>query len=323
MAPLHARLRCATPGAVTVARFIIRRAVAAIPVLLGITLLTVALIHLVPGDPARLLLGLHATPAAIAHMRRTLGLDESLPAQYWHIITFHFGTSVSYQEPVMKIVTPRIAPSLLLIAFSMVLAVLLAVPLALLSAVHRGGRIDAAVKLLTTTTLAMPSFWTGLLLILICGVSLHLLPTSGYGSGFAGHLESLCLPAFTIALYIGPILLRTLRASAIEALDSEYVEAARARGLRETRIIFKHVLRNSLIGMVTLLGIAASVLVSATVVVENVFAIPGLGTLLVSSVSSRDFPVVEALTLIFGITVVVVGIVTDVIYRVVDPRVRL
>ena len=308
-------------------RFLRTRLLEVIPVLIGITLAAFAIIHLVPGDPARIVLGSRATPAAIADLHAQFGLDRSLPAQYWDFVkgatTFSFGDSFQFRQSVSDVIGPRILPSLFLISYALVVALLIAVPLAIVSALRRDRWADHLVRLFTTTTFAMPSFWLGLLLALIFALRLRLLPTSGYGDTPLEHFKSLTLPAVTVALWISAPLLRSLRTSLIDNLDAEYTEAARARGLSEWRVVFMHVLRNSAISTVTLLSLMVGVLLSGTVVVENVFSIPGLGSLLVGSVTARDFPVVQALTLLFGSTVVLVSLLTDVVYAAIDPRVRL
>ena len=308
-------------------RFLRTRLLEVIPVLIGITLVAFAIIHLVPGDPAQILLGARATPAAVADLHAQFGLDKSLPAQYWDFVkgaaTFSFGRSFQFRQSVSEVIGPRILPSLFLISYALVVALLIAVPLAIVSARRRDRWADHLVRLFTTTTFAMPSFWLGLLLALIFALRLRLLPTSGYGDTPLEHFKSLTLPAITVALWISAPLLRSLRTSLIDNLDAEYTEATRARGLSERRVVFKHVLRNSAISTVTLLSLMVGVLLSGTVVVENVFSIPGLGSLLVGSVTARDFPVVQALTLLFGFTVVLVSLLTDVVYAAIDPRVRL
>jgi peptide/nickel transport system permease protein len=307
--------------------FLRKRLLEVIPVLIGITFVAFAIIHLVPGDPARILLGSRATPAAVASLNVQLGLDKSLPAQYWDFVsgavTFSFGTSFQYRQPVGDVVGPRIWPSLFLIVYSLVIAVLLAVPLAIVSARRRDRWPDHVVRLFTTTTFAMPSFWLGLLLVLIVGLELRWLPTSGYGDTPLEHFKSLTLPAITVALWITAPLLRSLRTNLIDNLDAEYTEATRARGLSEARILFKHVMRNSVISTVTLMSLMIGALLSGTVVVEQVFSIPGLGSLMVTSVTARDFPVVQTLTLVFGFAVVMVSLLTDMVYALIDPRVRL
>jgi peptide/nickel transport system permease protein len=307
--------------------FVGKRLLEVIPVLIGITLVAFAVIHLVPGDPAQILLGSRATPSAVASLNAQLGLDQSLPAQYWEFVsgaaTFSFGRSFQFREPVAGVIGPRILPSLFLIGYSLLVALLIAVPLAILSAKRRDRWADHAVRLFTTTTFAMPSFWLGLLLVLIFGLELGWLPTSGYGDTALEHFKSLTLPAVTVGLWIAAPLLRSLRTSLIDNLDAEYSEATRARGLSERRVLLKHVLRNSVISTVTLMSLMVGALLSGTVVVEQVFSIPGLGSLLVNSVTARDFPVVQALTLLFGLTVVLVSLLTDLLYAAIDPRVRL
>lgn len=307
--------------------FLAKRLLDVIPVVIGITLVAFALIHLVPGDPARSLLGPTASPGAVTALRDQLGLDRSLPAEYWDFLrgaaTLDFGTSVVFHRPVATVIADRTPASVLLILYSLLVALLIAVPLATIAAVWRGTWFDHAIRVLTTVTFVMPSFWLGLLLVLILSINLGLLPTSGYGDTFPQHIESLTLPAITVGLALSPLLLRQLRSSLIEALGSEYVEAARVRGLSRSRVILKHAMRNSLTSTVTLLGIAAGVLLSQTVIIENVFGIPGLGSLLVNSVTARDYPMIQALTLLFGLAVVLTSILTDVMYAMLDPRVRL
>jgi peptide/nickel transport system permease protein len=310
-----------------VRRFLVKRLLEVIPVVIGITTLAFALIHLVPGDPARIELGPTATPAALAHLRDQLGLNHPLIEQYWRFMsdafTGSFGTSLQYQQPVSSIIGPRITASALLICYSLLIAIIVALPLAMLSALQRDRWPDHLVRLFTTATFGMPSFWLGLMLSLVVGVHLGWLPTSGYDASWPGRIESLTLPAITVGLFLAPPLLRTLRSSLIDNLGAEYTETVRARGLGSIRVVLKHVLRNSATSSITLLGLSVGTLLSGTVVVEQVFAVPGLGSLLVSSVVARDFPIVEALTFIFGLTVVVVSLITDIVYAAIDPRVRL
>jgi peptide/nickel transport system permease protein len=307
--------------------YILRRVFQAIPVLIGITLASFLLIHLVPGDPARIVLGAHATPSAVATLNHQLGLDRPLLGQYADFVTgaltFNFGDSIQQNTAIGPILTDRIPVSLFLLTYSVVVSIVVAVPLAIASARRRNRATDHAIRLFSMVTFAMPSFLLGLLLILFFSLKLGWLPTAGYGDNFAGHVRSLTLPAITVGLYLAPILLRTLRVGIIETLDTEYIEAARARGLSERRILFKHVLRNSLISTVTVLGLNIGFLLSGLVIVENVFALPGLGSELVNSILARDYPLIQALTLIFGILVVAINLLTDLLYVQLDPRVRL
>ena len=286
------------------------------------------LIHLVPGDPARITLGLRAPPSTVTRLDRQLGLDQPLLAQYWvfisHAVTsFNFGTSFQTQQPVGSEIIQRAGASLLLVSMSLLFSVIVAVPLGIIAAVRRRTPVDNAIQVVPTLTMVMPSFWLALLLVQVFSLRLGLLPTSGYGSTFPQHLQSLVLPAVTMALGLFPVLVRLLRSSVIEQMQSEYIEAARVRGLSEARVMLKHVLRNSAVSTVTILGLLAGLLLSATVIVEQIFSVPGLGSLMVSAVGARDFPVVSALVLLFGAAVLIASLVTDLTYALLDPRVRL
>jgi peptide/nickel transport system permease protein len=308
-------------------RFLSKRLAETVPVIVGITLVAFLLIHLVPGDPVKLLLGPRATPANVAALRSQLGLNHSLPWQYWHFIrgavTLSFGDSIRYRSSVGGVLSGRITPSFFLILYGLAVGLLVALPLAFIAALRRNRFADAAIRVGTTFTFAMPSFWLGLVLIIVFGLKLGWFPTSGYGNNAGAHAKSLTLPAITIGLYVSPVILRLLRSSLIDTLGSEFIEATRARGIGEARVLGRHVLRNSMTSTVTVLGLFAGVLLSGTVVVENVFSIPGMGSLLVEAVSARDYPIVQALTLIFGLSVVAVSLLTDVAYAILDPRVRL
>jgi peptide/nickel transport system permease protein len=309
------------------AGFLLKRVLEMVPVVIGITLLSFLLIHLVPGDPVKVLLGPRATPANVASLRDELNLNRSLIWQYGHFIkgaaTLSFGQSITYRSNVGSVLSGRVAASFFLILYGLAVGLTIALPLAFVAALRRDRLSDNAIRVSSTFLFAMPSFWLGLLLIIVFGLKLGWFPTSGYGSTPSEHFRSLTLPAITIGLYISPVLLRLQRSSLIDTLDSEFVEATRARGISEKRVLGVHVLRNSLTSTITFLGIFAGVLLSGAVVVENVFSIPGMGSLLVDAVTQRDYPVVQALTLIFGLTIVVVSLITDVAYAIVDPRVRL
>lgn len=311
----------------SISAYVLRRIVQAIPVLIGITLASFLLIHFVPGDPARVVLGVHATPQAIDELHHKLGLDQSLPSQYWNFVsgavTLDFGDSITQNTAIGPELAQRIPVTLFLLGYSVLISIVVAVPLAIVSALRKNRPADHAIRLFSMITFAMPSFLLALLLILFFSLKLGWLPTAGYGSGFTAHLQSLTLPAITVGLYLAPILLRTLRVSIIETLGTEYVEAARARGLSERRVILKHVLRNSLVSTLTILGLNIGFLLSGLVIIENVFALPGLGTELVNSILSRDYPTVQALTLVFGVAVVAINLLTDLAYAELDPRVRL
>jgi peptide/nickel transport system permease protein len=302
-----------------------RRLLQSLLVLLGVSIIAFLLIHLVPGDPARVALGPLAPQDVVDQTRESLGLNRPLPEQYLEFITDavqgDFGYSIQQHTSVASLIGPRVAPSLFLLTYATVLSVLFAIPLGLISAVRRDRAPDHAIRLATMVTFAMPAFWLGLVLVDIFSLRLHIFPVSGYDGDLLSKLRDLTLPALTIALYLTPMLVRTLRGSVIDVLASDYVEAARARGLSERRVLFRHVLRNASIATITVLAVNLGFLVSGTVVVEVVFDIPGLGSLIVSAVQGRDFPLVQALTLVFGVVVVGVGLLADLAYALIDPRV--
>jgi len=307
--------------------YLARRVLHALLVLLIVTLAAFLLIHLVPGDPVRITLGAHAPPAAVERVRHQLGLDRSLLSQFGSflggVVQGDFGTSINLQRPVSAVIGPRIGPSIFLLVYGTVISLLVAVPLGIFSALYRNRPADHGIRVVATVGLAMPSFWFGLLLVEVFSLHLGLLPVSGYGTGFFGHLESLTLPAITIGIYLAPLIIRTLRSSLIETLSADFITSARARGFGETRAIGKHALRNALIATITILAINIGYLISGSVVIENVFGIPGLGSLLVSTIQMRDFPTITALTLLFGALVTLVNLLADLSYALVDPRVRL
>jgi len=273
------------------------------------------------------MLGTRATDESIAILRSQLGLDKPLHQQYIDFVSdaarLEFGTSLTLRTDIGSLIAARAKNSARLLVYSIIVSLLIAVPLAILAAVRRNRPADHLVRLFTTITFAMPAFWTGLLLVLIFSIRLGFFPTSGLGEGWINLALSLTLPAVTIGFYLAPVLLRSLRSSLIETLSSEFVEAARARGLSERRVLLKHVLRNSLIAMITVLGVNIGFLISGAVVVENVFSIPGLGSLMVTSIISRDYPVIVALTLVFAVIVIIVNLLVDLSYALLDPRIRL
>jgi peptide/nickel transport system permease protein len=308
-------------------RYVLGRLVQALLTLLVISTLAFALTRLVPGDPARIILGIHATSANIASLRHELGLDKPLLEQYGSFLAggvhLDFGESIHFRQPVASVLVPDLWPTLWLVLYACVISIVVIVPLALVAATNRNRLPDHVIRFASTLGYATPAFLIGLVLILIFSIGLGWLPVDGYGSGFVGHFRSLTLPAITVALAFAPFMLRTLRSGLIDTLGQEFVEAARARGLSRRRVLLKHTMRNSILPTLTILGLGVGALLSANVIVENVFSIPGLGTLLVSSVSVRDYPVIQALVVVFAAAVVLSNLLTDLLYVVVDPRIRL
>jgi peptide/nickel transport system permease protein len=308
-------------------RYISRRLLLLVPVVFGVTLLVFLSIHMVPGSPAYVFLGPHATKTSVAAFNNEWGLNKPLPDQYWlflkRLVHGNFGSSLFYQSSVTSILASRIPVTLLLLGFGATFSVILAVPMAALAAINPGKWVDQIVRFIGTVGLGMPSFWIGTTLIILFGLVFPIFPVGGYGATWPAHIWSLMLPSITIAISIAPTLLRSLRTSLIEALGSDYVAFARAKGTSSGTIMLKYGLRNASIAAVSVLGINIGFLVGGTVVIENVFGLPGLGQLMVQSILSRDFPVVQAITLIFSVLVVLVYLLTDISYAILDPRVRL
>ncbi len=298
-----------------------------IPILVGITIVSFVLIRLVPGDPAVQLLGNHYTPQAGLQVRHDLGLDRSLPEQYWlflrHSLTGNLGTSYYFHDSVGHEVATRLPATLFLIAFAGVLTAVIAVPIGTISALRQGGLFDQGARVFFLVGYALPGFLIGVLLILFFGVKIPIFPITGYGNGFTSHVSHLFMPAITLAVPFSTVLIRSLRSTVIEVLGADYVTTAKLKGLSWFTVLRRDVLPNSLLPLIVVFGVNLAFLVGGTVVIENVFSIPGLGSLLVSSVSTRDFPVVQGLTLFFGVFVLAVNLVTDVVHVSVDPRLTL
>jgi peptide/nickel transport system permease protein len=306
--------------------FVLRRLVLLLPTALGVTIITFFMIHLIPGDPARTILGIHATPKAIAILHQQWGLNRPLAGQYWLFMDrlFHgnLGISLYYNSPVFGLITSHLPPTLWLICYAAILAIIISVPLAMLAASRKDAVRDHVVRAVPLLGLGMPAFWLALILQTELAVKLRLFPVSGYGTGIGGHIHSMFLPALTVALALCPVLIRSLRASMLNVLGAEYVTTARSKGIPAARLFVRHVLRNAVIPAVTVLGINIGFLIGGTLVIEQVFSIPGVGYLMINSIFQRDFPVVQGVALLFGVLVVLVNLLTDVAYASLDPRVR-
>lgn len=306
--------------------YLSRRLLHSIWVLVVILVGAFLVIRLIPGDPVVQILGIQATPETIAQVTEELGLDQSLPEQFVDFVgralQGDLGESYVKRESVRTIILNRILPTVYLLVYSTAIALLLAIPLGALSAIYHNRPVDQLIRLGSMVTFAMPQFWLGLMLILLFSILLGVFPSGGYGSDPWSIITSLTLPSLTIGLYLAPQLMRTLRSSLIEQLGSEYIEAARSLGFSEARVIGKYAVRNSLVPLVSVLSINIGFLISGTVIVEVVFQLPGLGALLVQSVLNRDFPVIQALVIVFGVMVIGVNILADLAYAVVDPRIR-
>lgn len=297
-----------------------------VPVVLGVTMLTFLLVHLIPGDPAVTVLGTRATPQLVAQLHKQWGLDRSLPEQYWLFVQRlahgDLGDSLLYRVPVREMIIQRFPVTLWLLVYSTVLAMVISVPLAMLGARRKDGAADQVVRVFPIVGLGMPAFWLGIMLILLFSAQVFtIFPVSGYGKGFLGHMVSMFLPALTVAIGTSPLLIRSLRTSLLAVLESDYVTTARAKGIPERRVMINHALRNGIMPMITVLGINLGFLIGNTVVVEKVFALPGIGAMIYDGITQRDFAVVQGVTLVLALLVVFVNVVIDVTYLFLDPRV--
>ncbi len=306
-------------------RYILERLLHTLPVLLGVTIFVFFAIQLVPGDPIRIMMHGRVSDQEVQAIYERLGMNRPLLIQYVDFlrkaVEGDLGTSIIQNAPVTSLILEKFWPSIWLLVSGAVISVLLALPLALISAFYRNRWADHLIRVASMVGFAMPPFWIGLLLILGFGLWLGWFPIAGFGQDTAGHLHHMFLPGLTIALFLAPILVQSLRSSMLDVLAADYIEVARAKGLSEWRILLKHVLRNALIPAITVLAVNISWLVSGAVIVEYVFSLPGMGSLLVRSVGFRDYPVIQGLSLVFAVIIIAVNLLADLSYMLVDRRV--
>jgi peptide/nickel transport system permease protein len=305
--------------------FIGRRFLQAIPVVFGITLVSFFLIHLIPGDPVTTILGVHYNERTAAALRASLGLNKPIWQQYLsylgNALHGNLGQSVYYTQPVTQVISDRVEPTIWLVVYASLLSLVISVPLAVVSALRADGVIDQIIRAFFVLSFAMPAFWVGIILILLFSINFSFFPVSGFGDTNLDHIHYLFLPALTIALAFASVLIRSLRNSILEVLHEDYVRTARAKGVRFRALIVRHVLRNALLPTVTIFGVNIAFLLGSTVIIENVFAIGGIGQLLISAILQRDYPVVQGITLVLALAVVAINLLTDVVYALLDPRI--
>ncbi|MEO8078644.1 MAG: nickel ABC transporter permease [Acidobacteriota bacterium] len=302
-------------------RYLFRRLLLTVPVLLGVATLVFALIHLVPGDPALAMLGEGAAPSEVTALRHTLGLDLPLLTQYGSFLRGiahgDLGTSFRYNTPVTAQIREKFPNTAVLALSAMAVALVFAIPLGILAAVYKGTFIDQAATTISLVGVSMPNFWLGPLLAILFAVRLGWLPVSG-----TGGLSHLVLPAVTLGAALSAILARMTRASVLEELRELYVLAARARGLSRARAVLRHAFRNSLIPIVTIVGLQFGALLTGTIITETIFAWPGIGRLLIQAINFRDYPLVQGCILFIAVTYVAMNLITDLTYGLLDPRIR-
>lgn len=310
--------------------YIVKRILSLIPVLGVVAVVVFALVHLSPGDPASVILGPDASAADIDRLREELGLNRPVPEQFvlWlgNALTGDLGDSLYNGTPVTEVFLDYFRPTLSLAIFAQIIGIVVAIPMGVFAALNRGKGIDGALMSFALVGISVPSFLMGLLLILFFAVFLNWLPVAGYAplsEGVLKHLEFLLLPAISLGFIQAALITRITRAAMLEVMNNAYVKTARAKGLPRVAIVIKHTLRNAFIPILEIIGQTFTTLIAGAVVVEFVFNIPGLGQLIVNSVERRDFPVIQGTVLLVAFGYVLINLIIDLIYGIVDPRVRL
>lgn len=310
--------------------FALKRAGAMLVTLWAASVIIFAFIHLIPGDPIYVLLGDTATPDQADRLRREMGLDDPIVVQYFrwagHALTGDLGQSIFFQAPVTSVIADGAETSILLATLTMIWVVLIGVPIGVIAAVRQGTWLDQTLSGGAMLMASVPTFWVGLYLILIFAATLGWLPSSGYPSifeGGLGNLRYLILPSLTLAAPNAALILRLTRASMLDVAREDYVRTARAKGIRPWQVVTRHILRNALLTVVSAFGFTFAALLSEAVVTETVFALPGIGRLVVQSILRRDYPVIQGIILVIVVIYLVINLIVDLTYRYLDPRVEL
>ena len=310
--------------------YVLRRVLQGIPVLFLISAIVFTVVAFIPGDPAMVVLGRGASPENLAAVRERLGLDRALPVRYvaWlgQVLTGDLGTSILSQQPVADLLGRALPITLYLAALALVLAVAISVPAGTIAALRRNTWADLLFTGWAFLGVSVPGFWLAMMLVYLFGVRLQWVPLEGYiapGDHLGASLRTMILPAVTLGVFLSGPLTRYLRSSVLQAAEQEFVVVARAKGLAERTVVGRHVLRTSLLPFVTVLGLQVGYLLGGAVVIENVFALPGIGDLAVSAIGNRDYPVIQGVVLVVAAGVVATNILVDVLYAALDPRIRL
>jgi peptide/nickel transport system permease protein len=310
-------------------RYILQRLVGMLVVMFTVVTIVFIIVRIAPGDPAAVMLGPDATQQDISQLRTRLGLDRPLIVQYafflGQLIRGDLGESIFLNRPVLSALADRAEPTFFLTLFAIAIASMIAIPIGILSAYRRGSLFDQATTTVAMLAASIPSFWLGLLLIQYLAVRFGLFPVSGYGgpgASLATRLYHLVLPAFALGIVSSALILRFTRASMLDVLNDDYVRTARSKGMGEFRVVMKHAFKNALIPVLTVVGITAALLVSGAVVTETVFGLPGIGSLVVSAVLRRDYPVIQGALLIIAALYVLINFLIDMLYLLIDPRVK-
>lgn len=310
-------------------KLIATRVLSVIPVLFGLCVLSYTLLAMIPGDPITAMLGMDATPEAIAALRAKFALDEPLPLRFisWfgHLLIGDLGRSIQSGRPVLSMVMTAMVPTLQLGLAALLISLVIAIPAGVISAARRNSVADYGVSLISLAGLSLPSFWLAILLVLFLSIRLQLFPSSGYvsiGEDPVGALRHITLPAITLGVAMAASTMRMTRAAMLDVLNADYIRTARAKGLPFRRVVWKHALRNALIPVTTLVGLQLGQLMGGVVVTETVFAWPGIGKLTVDAIFARDYPVVQGAILSSAVLFVFINLATDLLYATLDPRLR-
>jgi peptide/nickel transport system permease protein len=297
-----------------------------IPVLIGISIISFLLVKLTPGDPARMMLGPKASVEAVEAVRERLGLNQPMAQQYiryaGNLLRGDLGESIRYQVPVSDLIRQFLPVTGFLALYVVFLTIPATLVMGILAARNRGSWIDQSIRLISVLGMTMPVFWLAILMLRLFSVDLGLFPVSGFGSGFTGHLHHLFLPALSISIWLIPVLVRNLRAALLEQMGADYVVASRAKGLPEGYIFRRHILKNASLPTLNLFGVLVTYLIGGTVIVELVYAVPGLGTLMFNAILGRDYSVIQGLTLFYALATVLITLGTDLLSSMIDPRVN-
>lgn len=317
-------------GAITLLNYIFKRILSLIPVLFVVSIVIFLIIHLTPGDPASVILGQDATEEQVQDLREQLGLNEPIHEQYisWVAGVFKgdFGTSIFMKQPVLEAIVDHLQPTLSLALLAQIISLFIAIPLGIAAANRRGSLQDQSIMGLSLMGMSVPSFLLGLFLILLFGVQLGWLPVAGYqplSTGIWNHLKYLIMPAISLGAIQAALIARMTRTSMLEVLNTNYIKTARAKGVKNYNIVYRHALRNAFLPILTVVGQTFGTLVAGAVVTETIFNIPGIGQLIINSVERRDYAVIQGVVLFVTFTYVFLNLVIDLLYGFIDPRVRL
>jgi peptide/nickel transport system permease protein len=311
------------------AHYILRRVVILLITLLLVSFAIFSVLMVIPGDPAQIILGVHATPDTLNALRHKMGLDRPAILQYFSyiktVMSGDLGRSITYDVPIRSLILSRLQVTLPLAVLSLIFAIVLAIPMGIYSALHRNRAGDYGIMIFSQIGLAVPAFWAGILLILFFAVTLHWLPAGGFQGGLADPLRalaSLLLPALSLGFVRAAVLTRMTRSAMLDVLGEDYIRTAISKGLPKRVVVYRHALRNAVIPIVTLIGLQAGDLLAGAIIVENVFHLPGIGRLVFEAIGQRDLPVVQGVVLFIAAMIVVINFVIDVAYRYLDPRIH-